>query len=161
MDATTKRLAEAELSPTFPLAYWDSRIDIISGRTTPQASKTENGNRKSSVVGFAVRSLGGHPAVEPTTTRTRPLYFGCVSDYEWLVELAAKGLAERDKHRMPKSVTTPEAFYEVMARAALDAIGLPALLERVARAERDLDITQEALRQADTKAEKARHGRST
>ena len=149
MDATTKRLAEAELSPTFPLAYWDSRIDIISGRTTPQASKTENGNRKSSVVGFAVRSLGGHPAVEPTTTRTRLLYFGCVSDYEWLVELAAKGLAERDKHRMPKSVTTPEAFYEVMARAALDAIGLPALLERVARAERDLDITQEALRQAD------------
>jgi hypothetical protein len=67
-------------------------------------------------------------------------------DYEWLVELAAKGLAERDNHAMPKSVTTPEAFYEVMARAALDAIGLPALLERVARAERKLRTTDEALK---------------
>jgi hypothetical protein len=56
---------------------------------------------------------------------------------------------------MPKSVTTPEAFYEVMARAALDAIGLPALLERVARAERRLRITDEALR-----LERAMHGRS-
>jgi hypothetical protein len=45
-----------------------------------------------------------------------------MSDYEWLVELAAKGMAERDNHPMPRSVTTPEAFYEVMARAALDAI---------------------------------------
>jgi len=63
---------------------------------------------------------------------------------EWLVGLAAKGLRERDNHPMPKSVTTPEAFYEVMARAALDAMGLPALLERVARAERKLNITDEA-----------------
>jgi hypothetical protein len=61
-----------------------------------------------------------------------------VSDYEWLVELAAKGMAERDDRPMPKSVTTPEAFYEVMARAALDAIGLPALLEELARAEQEL-----------------------
>jgi hypothetical protein len=95
-----------------------------------------------------------------------------VSDYEWHVELAAKGMAERDNHPMPKCVTTPEAFYEVMARAALDATGLPALLERVARAdrmtstspgpsERDLEINQEALRQADIKAENARHARLT
>ena len=84
-------------------------------------------------------------------------------DYEWLVELAAKGLAERDNHPMPKSMTTPEAFYEVMARAALDAIGLPALLERVARAERKLRISDEALKLeramngwADAKAEIAR-----
>jgi len=66
-----------------------------------------------------------------------------VSDYEWLVELAGKGLAERDSHPMPKSVTTPEGFYEVMARAALDAIGLPALLEETARAEQELKITDE------------------
>jgi hypothetical protein len=66
-------------------------------------------------------------------------------DYEWLVELAAKGLSERDNHPMPESVTTPEAFYRVMARAALDAIGLQALLERVARAERKLRVTEEAL----------------
>jgi hypothetical protein len=43
-----------------------------------------------------------------------PEGFARVSDYEWLVELAAKGLAERDNHLMPKSVTTPEAFYEGM-----------------------------------------------
>ena len=67
-------------------------------------------------------------------------------DYEWLVELAAKGLAERDNHPMPKSVTTPEAFYGVMARAALDAIGLAALLERVARAEQKVRNTDEALK---------------
>ena len=70
-------------------------------------------------------------------------------------------MAEHDNHPMPKRVTTPEAFYEIMARAALDATGLPALLERVARAERDLEITQEALRQADNKAGSARHRRFT
>ena len=61
-----------------------------------------------------------------------------MSDYEWLVELAAKGMAERDNHPMPKSVTTPEAFYEIMARAALEAIGLRTLLEEFARAEQEL-----------------------
>jgi hypothetical protein len=66
-----------------------------------------------------------------------------MSDYEWLVELAAKGMAERDNHPMPKSVTTPEAFYEVMARAALDAIGLQALLEESARAEQELKNVEE------------------
>lgn len=80
-----------------------------------------------------------------------------VSDYEWYVELAAKGLAERDNYPMPKSVTTPQAFYEVMASAALDAAGLRALLARVARAERDLENIREALRQADLEAEGARH----
>ena len=82
-----------------------------------------------------------------------------MSAYEWLVELAAKGLAERDNTPMPESVTTPESFYEVMAGAALDAMGLPALLERVARAERELEITNEALTQADAEAKNARHRR--
>lgn len=84
-------------------------------------------------------------------------------DYEWLVGLAAKGLAERDSRPMPKSVTTPEAFYEVMARAALDAVGFPALLERVARAERRVRTTDEALKReramngwTNAKAENAR-----
>ena len=81
----------------------------------------------------------------------------CVSDYEWHVQLAAKGMAERDNHPMPKSVTTPEAFYEVMAAAALDFAGFPALLERVARAERELEIIEEALGRADAKAKNARH----
>ena len=66
-----------------------------------------------------------------------------VSDYEWLVELAAKGMAERDNHPMPKSVTTPEAFYEIMARAALDVIGLQTLLEDLARAEQELKHADE------------------
>jgi hypothetical protein len=81
------------------------------------------------------------------------------------VELAGKGLAERDNHPMPTSVKTPEAFYETMARAALDAVGLQALLERVARAERKLRISDQiriqAVNQAlsgwaDAKAENAR-----
>ena len=75
-----------------------------------------------------------------------------VSDYEWLVELAAKGMAERDNHPMPKSVTTPEQFYEVEARAALDAISLRALLDEVGalRAERELRIAEEAPAEAVT-----------
>jgi hypothetical protein len=76
-----------------------------------------------------------------------------VSDYEWHVELAAKGLAQRDKYPMPMSVTTPEGFYEVMAGAALDATGLQALLERVARAERELEIIQDASNPADDEAQ--------
>ena len=77
---------------------------------------------------------------------------GGVSDYEWHVELAAKGLAQRDRYPMPPSVTTPEGFYEVMAGAALDATGLRDLLERVARAERNLVVLQDALTQAEAKA---------
>ena len=82
-----------------------------------------------------------------------------MSDYEWLVELAAKGMAERDNHPMPKSVTTPEAFYEVMARAAFDAADIPALLERTAQAEQSIETIQEAVRQADSSTEHARHRR--
>ena len=89
--------------------------------------------------------------------RSQPVHCACVSDYEWQVRLAAKGMAERDNHPMPKSVTTPEAFYDVMAAAALDAIGLPALIERVTRAERDLEIIREALGRADATAKNARH----
>jgi hypothetical protein len=66
-----------------------------------------------------------------------------MSEYESLVELAAKGMAERDNYPVPKSVTTPEAFYEIMARAALDAIGLPTLLEEFARAEQELRTADE------------------
>jgi hypothetical protein len=74
------------------------------------------------------------------TSRARTLLG--VSDYESLVELAAKGMAERDNRPMPMSVTTPEAFYEVMARAALDAAGLQALLEELARAEQELKMAE-------------------
>ena len=80
-----------------------------------------------------------------------------VSDYEWQVHLAAKALRERDNHPVPKSVTTPEAFYEVMAGAALDGIDLRALLDRMTRAERELETLRERLRQADIEGENARH----
>ena len=86
-----------------------------------------------------------------------PLHFDCVSDYELQVQLAAKGMAERDNRPMPNSVTTPEDFYQIMAAAALDAIGFRDLLDRVARAERNLEMTYDALTEADAKAENARH----
>lgn len=79
------------------------------------------------------------------------------SEFEWHVTLAAKGMAERDRFPMPKSVTTPEAFYEIMAGAALEATGLRALIERATRAERELDLIRAALRQSEVKAETARH----
>jgi hypothetical protein len=69
-----------------------------------------------------------------------------VSDFEWQVELAAKGLRERDQYPMPKSVTTPEAFYEVMAGAALEAIDLPALLDRLASVEEELETLRHTSR---------------
>jgi len=85
--------------------------------------------------------LTDHPRF--SASRARTLFV--VSDYEVMVELAAKGMAERDNHPMPKSVTTPGAFYEVMARAALEAAGLRALLEDFARAEQELKKAGEGL----------------
>ena len=74
-------------------------------------------------------------------------------DYERLLELAAKGMAERDNYPMPKSVTTPEMFYEVMARAALDAIDFRVLLGQLERANQQLRSSQETSRLSDTSAE--------
>jgi hypothetical protein len=82
--------------------------------------------------------LARHPRFSTGPART---LLG-VSEYERLVELAAKGIAERDNHPMP-TVTTPEAFYEIMARAALDAMGLQTLLEELARAEQELKHADE------------------
>ena len=101
------------------------------------------------------------PANHSRLARKLPLHFAFVSDYEWQVQLAAKGMAERDNRPMPESVTTPEEFYQIMAAAALDAIGFRALVERVARAERNLEMTFDALREADAKAESARHRKMT
>jgi hypothetical protein len=78
-------------------------------------------------------------------------------DYEWHVELAAKGLAQRDHFPMPPSVTEQEEFYEIMAGAALDATGLRSLLERMAQAERSLETILDALRHADIRVQNARH----
>jgi hypothetical protein len=110
----------------------------------------------------AIRPRGSHESLHgpdhPSAIDTQAALTLClVLDFKQQVRLAARGLAERDSHPMPESVTTPEAFYEVMAAAVLDAIDLPALLERVAMAERELDIIQEALRRADSEAKNARH----
>src|ERR1700722_1226565 len=93
----------------------------------------------------------------PRSTHKPVLHLARMSDYGPEVKLGAKVLAERDRHLMPISATTPEAFYELMAAAVLDAIDLPALLERVTRAEQELEIVRQALRRADIEAEKARH----
>ncbi len=82
-----------------------------------------------------------------------------MSDYECLVDLAAKGMAERDNHPMPPSVTTPEAFYEVMADAPRYAVGFQALLERLVEAERELETIHETSKRADAEVRGARHRR--
>jgi hypothetical protein len=79
-----------------------------------------------------------------------------ISGYHQYVKVAAKGMAERDSHSMPESVTTPEAFYEVMADAALDAVGFRALVERLARAMREPGTTQESLRRVSARSKHAR-----
>jgi hypothetical protein len=77
-------------------------------------------------------------------------------DYQWHVEMAAKGMAERDSHPMPVFATTPKAFYGVMAGAALEAIGLPDLLERVERAEQELNIPRRTVEGTDVNSERTR-----
>lgn len=75
------------------------------------------------------------------------------SDYDPYVKLAAKGMAERDNYPMPRSVTTPKAFYEIMAGAALDAVGLQSLLGQLERANQQLEITRKLLRLTETHSE--------
>ncbi len=98
----------------------------------------------------ALRSERDELRAALATLQTRQEPVG-TADYEWHVELAAKGLAQRDKYPMPPSVTTQREFYEIMAGAALDASGLRSLLERLARAERSLGVIEDALRQADAR----------
>jgi len=81
------------------------------------------------------------------------------SDYKRYVKVAAKGMAERDNQPMPESVTTPEAFYEAMAGAALDAIGPGALLGVTSRKRREPDLTQEPRGRPDANSKRARHRR--
>ena len=56
------------------------------------------------VPGAHVLARPGHPI---TRSRRKPvLHFVWMSDYEWQVKLAAKGLAEHDNHRMPESLAS-------------------------------------------------------
>jgi hypothetical protein len=92
-------------------------------------------------------------------TELRRQHVVSTSDFERYVEVAAKGMAERDSYPMPESVTTPEAFYKVMAAAALHAIG-PRTLPGISSANRvEPAITQEPRRRTDTNSKRARHGR--
>jgi hypothetical protein len=81
------------------------------------------------------------------------------SDFDRYVEVAAKGMAERDSYPMPESVTTPEAFYKVMAAAALEAIGPRALLGVSSAHRGKPESPQEPRRRPDTNAKRARHRR--
>jgi hypothetical protein len=81
------------------------------------------------------------------------------SDFDRYVEVAAKGMAERDSYPMPESVTTPEAFYKIMAAAALEAIG-PRALPGVTSAHRGKpERTQEPRRRPDANSKRVRHRR--
>jgi hypothetical protein len=82
----------------------------------------------------SVQAPASHPAQDKL--RTSGPHGRGASDYEWHVERAAKGMAERDTHPMPTFVTTPEAFYKVMAGAALEAIDLRAILDRLTSEDR-------------------------
>ena len=142
-----------------------STIDIASGNRNDAGAAVTKKRRKPKVTEeqdraqlVALRSERDELKATLRAARSQD-NFTHVSDYEWYVELAGKGLAQREKFPMPPSVTTPEAFYGIMAAAALDAIGLRALLDRTAQAERNLETIQEELRQADAKAEQARHRR--
>ena len=81
------------------------------------------------------------------------------SDFDRYVEVAAKGMAERDSYPMPESVTTPEAFYKVMAAAALEAIGRRALPGVTSAHGRRSESTQEQRRRPDTNSKRVRHRR--
>jgi hypothetical protein len=150
--ACGSRLARVEAAGTSPGQPFD-------GEAATGIRRLVSGSGPKAPV-ITERSPSVHQATTSSDRRAAgPLQFDSVSDYEWQVELAAKGLRERDNHPMPNSVTTPEAFYGIMARAALEAIGLPALLNRVSQAEQELDNIQEALKRAEAKAENARHRR--
>jgi hypothetical protein len=81
------------------------------------------------------------------------------SDFDRYVEVAAKGMAERDCYPMPESVNTPEAFYNVMATAALEAIGPRALPGITSANSGEPAITQEPRRRPDINSKRARHRR--
>jgi len=162
-----KRVTCAKCSASHPAIYegrscliCESTIDAASGHQKDGGTKA-SGKRKAkeqlTQVAASQKERDGLSAASPAPSRQGGV---SAADYEWQVTLAAKGLAERDNHPMPKSATTPEAFYEVMAAAALDATNLRGLLERATRAERELETIQDALRRADLEAKDARHQRS-
>ncbi len=132
------------------------RNDIGAAVTKKRKPKVAEEQHKAQLVALRSERDELRAALRAARSQDNFVY---ASDYEWYVELAGKGLAQRDKFPMPPSVTTPEGFYGIMAGAALDAIGLRALLNRMAQAERNLETIQDELRQADANAEKARHRR--
>jgi hypothetical protein len=89
------------------------------------AEKTENyradGNCKAELAELKLECEELRAALKAARTRLDPVR---LSDFERYVQLAAHGLAKRDTYPVPTSVKTPEAFYVVMACAALDATGL-------------------------------------
>ena len=89
------------------------------------AEKSENnradGNYKAELAELKLECEELRAALQAARTRPDPVR---LSDFERYVQLAAQGLAKRETYPLPTSVKTPEAFYVVMACAALDATGL-------------------------------------
>jgi hypothetical protein len=89
------------------------------------AEKSENnradGNYKAELAELKLECEELRAALQAARTRLDPVR---LSDFERYVQLAAQGLAKRETYPLPTSVKTPEAFYVVMACAALDATGL-------------------------------------
>jgi hypothetical protein len=161
-----KRVTCARCNASHPAIYethscliCGSTIDAASGQRKhagTKASGKHNTKKRQTEIAASQRNGDGMSAAPAVPARRGGV---SAAAYEWQVTLAAKGLAERDNHPMPKSVTTPEAFYEVMAAAALDATDHRALLERATRAEQELETIRHALRRADIEAKDARHQR--
>jgi hypothetical protein len=121
---------------------------VPESHVAPKNRKTEGRRRDTSA------ALKSEPA-RSTPTPAPPARQDVVgaSEYGQYLKMAAQGMAERDNYPMPKSVTTPEMFYEVMARAALDAIDFRLLLGQLERANQQLRSSQETSRLSDTRAE--------
>lgn len=89
------------------------------------AEKSENNradeNCKAELAELKMECEELRAALQAARTRPDPVR---LSDFERYVHLAAQGLAKRETYPLPTSVKTPEAFYAVMACAALDATGL-------------------------------------
>ena len=87
---------------------------------TSENNRTE-GNDKAELAELKLECEELRAALQAAPPRRDPVR---LSDFERYVQLAAQGLARRDTSPLPTSVKTREAFYAVMARAALDATGL-------------------------------------
>jgi hypothetical protein len=164
------RVTCAECGASHPAVYKGQRC-LICGSTIAAASRRRHhvetagpeshvapknrkaeGRRRDKSAASKAEPARSTPTPAPSTPPARRDVVGA-PEYGRYLKMAAQGMAERDNYPMPKSVTTPEMFYEVMARAALDAIDFRVLLGQLERANQQLRSSQETSRRSDTSAE--------